>query len=619
LSNLSKNHRTLNDVKEEVRSRINLADYIGKHCKLIKNGMNYKACCPLPGHDEKTPSFHVNTSENYFYCFGCKKGGDIFSFTKYVEGLDFIDSLKGLAESLSIQLPKQSSKEFTKISKQKNQQNQDLEFCQRANEFFQKQIKQELSKKHSLVKDYLISRNLKINDVNQFQLGWSGSGNKLLEAIKGNQEFVKSALKLGLLKTSDSRKYDFFRDRLIIPILDHKAKSIGFSARIIAEKKNTGKYINSSESNLFQKKKVLYGLTKETIRLIQDSGYVVIVEGFFDQWSLVKKKIPAVAVMGTAITKFHLSMLSRFCNEAILIMDNDKAGETSCIKSLQDFYNDDWNIKVFNLPKNFKDPDEWLTSKNLSTTEISTLLRKAPEGIKWWSQLIVDSGRKEGLNKFQILKKLKKVWPLAIDPAVKVLFAKDLSLEFQIPTNEIYLAMGEAKTNKINVEVKPVVFSSTNKLSTASENQIRKNLICKKIITQFIFFPQCICNNENYISLLTSKILDNSIKSFFKKYTSIDSESLKDIIKIDLHDGHFLEPLNHWISEALINGPDVKDGNKNERITFELINSLRREELKSLISLKKNQIKLAEKSNSDDLGNYLMELQQLRIKLESEK
>jgi DNA primase catalytic core len=417
----------LSDAKDRVKEHADLGAIIAKYTKPVKTATGFKACCPLPGHKEKTPSFHYNQRGNYFFCYGCNRGGDVFKFLELVEGLPFFEALKELAETLGIELPKferSSSKSNSPSSgtieipgqeKQKSVREKGFEFLAKAKVFFTRILVETLSPGARRGLDYLDERGITRQELELYGIGWSlENGDPLCKKITSENDF-ELAKQVGLVRQFDGRKYDFFRGRLMIPILDARGRTIGFSGRTLDEVTGKNpKYINSSESEWFKKKAVLYGLERAQ-KHIRSDNYVCVVEGFFDQWAFDRHEIPAVAVMGTALTPEHLAALGRYTKNVVLVMDTDDAGIQSTKKSISLLVESGWSARVFSDFKG-KDPDEWL--KNLSDKKnikqnVRTQLLAATEGLEWLADRTVVESQKRNLSRGEIIQELAFVWSLA--------------------------------------------------------------------------------------------------------------------------------------------------------------------------------------------------------------
>ena len=269
--------------------------------------------------------------------------------------------------------------------------------------------------------NYLKSeRNFSDELIQKFQIGWAPGGSGLSKKLSHAQE-LKVARELGIVFSKGNRNWDFFQSRLMIPIHDHRGRVVGFSGRHLGEVSSQfPKYKNSRESQVFKKKHILFGLNA-SYKLIREKNYVVLVEGFFDQWAFFNRDLPSAAVMGTAFTEEHVRLLKKHCSQVIIALDRDEAGKNSTIRSIPILLKNGIETKVF---QNYaqKDPDEWLS--NYSQNAEEALLR-APEALLWWGQEELRRSAKQGDNPIQSFNRLIPVWALSSSDAHRNFLSKN--------------------------------------------------------------------------------------------------------------------------------------------------------------------------------------------------
>lgn len=343
---------------EEIRRRLSIVSFIGERVPLKKSGRNYKGLCPF--HQEKTPSFMVNEEKQIFHCFGCAAGGDIFTFLMKMEGLTFGEALQELAKKAGVKLP---------TSLEKTDSKADEEWARRKawgfriNEIAQEHFVQNLN--HPTlgrgVRDYLQTRGIDLATAKQHFLGYADKEwESLLHLFQEAKAPLKLALELGLIKERErgGGYYDFFRERLMFPILDNQGKGVGFSGRMLSGEEGA-KYLNSSDSFLYNKSRTVFGLywARDAIR-IQDE--VVLVEGNLDLLALRQAGIENVAApLGTALTKDHIEQMMRHTRNFIVAFDGDKAGQQSAFRALPLFLELGLTPKAMVLPAG-EDPDSFI-------------------------------------------------------------------------------------------------------------------------------------------------------------------------------------------------------------------------------------------------------------------
>lgn len=334
----------------ELLNRIDVVDIIDKRVPLKKTGANFVACCPF--HQEKTPSFSVSPSKQFYHCFGCGAHGSAISFLIDHDGLNFIDAIHELAKVVGLKVPNQVDEKPEK--KKENIVLEDSLIL--AKKYYQARLKGS----PEAIK-YLKSRGLTGEIAKQFSIGFAPGGwNNLNEVFKDydNDVLIKSGL---INKNEKGKRYDRFRNRIMFPIYNAKGQLVGFGGRVIDEK-DSPKYYNSPETSLFQKSYELYGLLAAR-KSIRDEGYVLVVEGYMDVVSLAQHGISnAVATLGTATTSFHIQKLIRYTSEIIFCFDGDEAGKSAAWRAMQNSLasvTDEVQLKFLFLSEQH-DPDSYV-------------------------------------------------------------------------------------------------------------------------------------------------------------------------------------------------------------------------------------------------------------------
>lgn len=315
-----------NDV-DRILQAVPIESYIQKYVKLKRKGKNLWGLCPF--HGEKTPSFSVAPEKGIYKCFGCGRGGNLFTFVQDYERLDFKEALHHLADYSGITLQKVSS------GKSKEQSSH-IEKLFKLNSLVSNQFVAKL--KNSKAEQYLEKRQISLEIAQKFNLGYVPSDPPFLKSVLfhsgPNPSLEKALVELGLWGENEYGSYERFRDRLMIPILDIKGRVAGFGGRLLEEDQQAAKYMNSPESVIYQKKNLLYNMhqAKEAIR---KSGQAVLVEGYLDVIGLVEKEISnVVAPLGTAFTVEQGRLLKRYTDHVVLFFDSDNAGRAAALKSL---------------------------------------------------------------------------------------------------------------------------------------------------------------------------------------------------------------------------------------------------------------------------------------------
>jgi DNA primase len=341
---------------EKIKERLNIVDLLGTYIKLEKAGKNMKARCPF--HNEKTPSFFVSPDRDSYYCFGCGKKGDIFTFVQEFEGVDFFGALKMLAERTGVQLERGN---FEK----KDDKEAIFNALEAATQFFEANLP-----KSNSAQKYLEKRGLTEKTIRDWRIGFVSDDWRTLYDYLSARKFSDSEIEqAGLIKRNESRQdsfYDRFRGRIMFPIRDSVGRVVGFSGRILPENdpsKNSGhavevaKYLNSPETAVFNKSRLLYGFDLAKLA-IKKFDYAVIVEGQMDIIMCHQAGFQnVVATSGTALTPEHLTLLRRISNRVIMAFDADKAGFNAATKAWQLALSLGMEVKIAEF-KEGKDPAE---------------------------------------------------------------------------------------------------------------------------------------------------------------------------------------------------------------------------------------------------------------------
>lgn len=341
---------------EDIKSRLNIVDIVGQYVKLQKAGSAWKANCPF--HQEKTPSFNVNEERNMWHCFGCGKGGDVFAFVMEIEGLEFREALKLLAERAGVELLEYRGSDG-RVSETKDR---GLEILELATKFYEKQLWE--SERGKKVLTYLHDRGLTDESIRIYRLGYAPDGWRFIFEFLMKRGYTAEEIeRAGLiirkssaepahdhqLKTNNSH-YDRFRDRIMFPIGDILGRTIGYSARVAPGGDETqAKYINTPETPLYHKGRALYGLSNAK-QSIKETGRTILVEGNMDVIALHQAGLTnTVAVSGTALTVEQLGILKRYCRRLALFFDMDKAGQAAAWKSAIVAFSFDFSVEAIAL------------------------------------------------------------------------------------------------------------------------------------------------------------------------------------------------------------------------------------------------------------------------------
>ncbi|MBI5786974.1 MAG: DNA primase [Candidatus Niyogibacteria bacterium] len=339
---------------EEIKEKLDIAELIGSYVKLEKAGQNFKAICPF--HTEKTPSFYVSPARQMWHCFGCSAGGDIFRFVMNIEGIEFPEALRLLAEKAGIELRREDPKvrsERTRL----------LDLLDDAAEFYEKNLVERKD-----VGVYLKERGMTGETAKSFRIGyalnaWDSAVSYLRKSGYKPEEIEKAGL--AVKSERDEGYHDRFRARIMFPLFDSAGRAVGFSGRIFEKdlpaqngQEAPAKYINTPQTALYDKSRVLYGFDRAKTE-IRKKNSAVILEGQMDLIMSHQSGVAnAVAVSGTALTAGHLAGLKRLCDTLVMSFDTDAAGFEATKKSVDLALSAGFEIMVATLPQAVKDPAE---------------------------------------------------------------------------------------------------------------------------------------------------------------------------------------------------------------------------------------------------------------------
>jgi DNA primase len=340
---------------ERIRAASDIVDVIGSYLPLKRAGANFTALCPF--HKEKTPSFNVNPHRQIFHCFGCHKGGDVFTFVREYENVGFMDAVRRLAERAKIPLELDASPGEQQSRHLKDQL---LEIHEKIAQRWQSCLQNEAA--GQLARDYLKKRGVSEEAIKLFRIGAAPeSWDDTVNWAKSKNYDLPLVEKTGLIirKEETGNYYDRFRGRLMFPICDEQGRVVAFSGRVLSGDEKTAKYVNSPETPIFTKSKVFYGLDKSK-RAILDAGFAIICEGQLDLIACFMAGVQnIVAPQGTAFTDQHARILKRYVSEAVLCFDSDEAGQNAAVRSLDHLLASGMAVRVAVVPAPH-DPDSFI-------------------------------------------------------------------------------------------------------------------------------------------------------------------------------------------------------------------------------------------------------------------
>lgn len=389
---------------DELKNKNDIVDVVGRYVRLEQRGGNFWGKCPF--HHEKTASFSVNPSGQFFYCFGCHKSGDVISFIMSIESLDFNDSVRFLAERAQLPLP-EIRYDDEKIKEQKRKKERAFDLLKDTARFYAANIRKDGAAKHV---EYVLKRKISSEYVAKFGIGASLNFYDLPNYLKSKGYSYEEMLESGAVGVKDGRYFDELGGRLIIPIINQFGQVVAFGGRLL-EKADFAKYKNTKETFVFSKSNNLYNLNNLK-KLKNEKGIdgVIIVEGYMDTISLVQGGFPnVVASMGTSLTKDQARILKRYTDKVFISYDGDFAGQKASVRGLEILSEEGLEVKVVSLPDGM-DPDDVI--KNLGADGYRNLLVYAKPLIDFKLDIIkktydvntVDGKRKYVTNAVRVIR-----------------------------------------------------------------------------------------------------------------------------------------------------------------------------------------------------------------------
>lgn len=343
------------DLRERIRAASDIVDVIGGYLPLKRAGANFTALCPF--HKEKSPSFNVNPQKQIFHCFGCHKGGDVFTFVQEYESIGFMDAVRRLADRAKIPIELDATPGAQEARHIKDQL---LQIHEQIAQRWQSALATEAA--GQLARDYLAKRGVSEEAIKLFRLGAApDSWDDTVNWAKSKGYDLATIEKAGLIirREGADGHYDRFRGRLMFPICDEQGRVIGFSGRILNGDEKTAKYVNSPETPIFTKSKVFFGLDKSK-RAILDAGFAIVCEGQLDLIACFMAGVQnIVAPQGTAFTDQHARILKRYADEVVLCFDSDTAGQNAAVRSLDSLLASGLAVRVALVPAPH-DPDSFI-------------------------------------------------------------------------------------------------------------------------------------------------------------------------------------------------------------------------------------------------------------------
>lgn len=430
---------------ERVREANNIVDIIGQYTELKNAGARRTGLCPFPDHNEKSPSFSVAEDRQLYHCFGCGKGGNLYTFLREYRGMSFPEAVEFLADRAGIPMEREE-KEDSKFNAQKYQKSKDekksfLQLNQLTADFYH-YLLNKLPSNHAY-RDYLKKRKLTPEMVEKFKLGIAPKEwNSLTNMMQKKNVSLDLGVQMGLAKKRNKGDgyFDLFRERLMFPIFSPNGEVLGFGGRTLGD--DPAKYMNSPETPVFNKGKTLYGL-HETAKFIRTEDQVIVVEGYMDLLALYSAGIKnVVAVLGTALTGNHARLLKRYTKNVIVLFDGDSAGRRAAERSLSILLAGELLPKEVVLP-NGQDPDDFLNEHG-----VEAMRRQMAAAPEFYISYLERCLRENGSGSMDKVKTVDQVGPVLLqvgDSRLRMLYFRETIDRLGVEENWLKQALRDLK------------------------------------------------------------------------------------------------------------------------------------------------------------------------------
>jgi DNA primase len=569
----------LKEIIDRIRTVSDIVDVIGSYVPLKRAGARYKANSPF--NQEKTPSFFVDPAKQFFKCFSSGHGGDVFTFVMLYENLDFMGAVRRLGERAGIEVPERGG--FTVSPAQKSEREQLYALHEAITTWWASLLHQDPQAEPA--RAYLAARDFPLSLAKEFSLGFapeSWDATLLWAKKKGFAENL--LLTAGLIKARDSSQgcYDFFRGRLMIPIRNEIGKVVAFSGRLLAPDAKAAKYVNSPETPIFSKSRLLFGLDKNKKTLL-DRGQAILCEGQIDLMRLFAAGFTyAVAPQGTALTEHHATLLKRFAGEVIVCFDSDRAGQKAAVRSVEILLTAGLEIRIASLPPG-EDPDSLLRTSGAAAMQ--SLLENAPPYPRYLLDLVCREndvtsprGRAEACR--QMAEMVSKMPSLTQRQVVGLEIATQLRIPHSLFVQEL-----------ANIGPSPRPLASTD-LHTAGRDQETQSIflihpIVATLISLLMHHPELVPQVQRHLHPEWLAQLDGGalLTQLLEAHTHDLWETSAEFL------GSLPGPERNSLAELLLLAPPVPDSVSLEEFAIERVHKLRRLWLGHRVSFLEQEVK----------------------------
>ncbi len=587
------------ELKEEIRSANDIVDVISQYVTLKRSGRNFFGLCPF--HREKSPSFSVSPDRQYFHCFGCHKGGDVFTFVSEIERISFKESLEFLAERARIELPVAENTDFNK-----NQYLKDRMYKINAETaiFYHERLYKPLAK---IAQDYVKTRKLDNVTLKAFKIGYSGEYNELYKHLHASGFKDEEILATGLVNKNDRGEFiDRFRKRLMFPIMDVSSRVVAFGGRKLENNEKMAKYINSNENLIYSKKRHLFALN---LAKQSDSKKIILVEGYMDAISLYQRGFNnVVASLGTALTEEQGRLLRKYSEQVILSYDSDGAGQEAIMRGLAILENQGCDARVIQM-EGAKDPDEYVIK--YGSGRFNLLIENAISLVEFKIKMLKNKYNLENANdKIKFLKEITKIFSNVDNKIEREIYIDKISEQYNISKEAIYAEVNKVSYNNVgeNMLTKPIKREA--KVVEISPSVIkRENMIIYLLINHFKEAYEPIVTN---ITLEDFKLEEN--KTIFQKILESPAEDSEKILQMISNIEN--QDIQSHVSEILVTDYEISSV---EKCIEDVVNIYTKERLSDR---KLEIVKSLENSASlskEEIANLEQELSEIIIELAKKK
>jgi len=601
---------TRDSVTALVKEQADIVQIIGESVDLKRSGARFLGCCPF--HGEKTPSFSVHPGQQFYHCFGCGESGDVFSFMMKYHNIDFPSALKELARRYQIELPE---KQYSQAEQEKERQRKAMyAINDKAARLFREYLLQ--AKGAAAARAYLERRGIPPAIQEKFQLGYapsveSAGWNFLGSSLQGEESAAAEAVGL-LVKNDKGSTYDRFRDRILFPIFDPKGRISGFGGRIVGD--GQPKYMNSPESPIFDKSRLLLGLFQQAAE-IRSRQRVVLVEGNFDMVSLVVHGcLNVVAPLGTALTRPQLKLLRHYADNVILLFDGDAAGVKAAVRAVPLFLAEQMSAKVALLPPGH-DPDTFVREKGLE--QLERLLDSATPLAEFALAKMIEEHGLTLDGKSRIVEELRPLVQAAASPLQRSVVIAHFSEKLGIATQQLTDLLSAHSSLPSPVKVQP---RELNRPVQAGRGKSGLNGLQNRLVGHMVRHPRHFVKLEKaglrqQLAFSVGEILFLQIKGLCDKNQEFEPEDLL----AALPEGEE-RALVAEIQKVMKDDPAREAYARDEKDLVELLLLLKKEELLEMSRKLYSEIKSAPQGERDyeTVMQELLEMNQDIQKIDKE-